>query len=515
MTETEERLAQLSPEKRALLRKALARRGAEGAGGPATRPRPEPIPRRGPGDPSPLSFGQQSLWFFDQWEPGTFVYNAALGFRVIGPLDVDVLAVAADAVVRRHEALRTVFRPAGPGGPDPEGQPVQVVLETWPNPVRTVELPAGGAGGVEGSGALVRREVQRPFDLAADLMMRILVVRHAPDDATVVLGFHHIAVDNWSGGLVCRDLSQAYAALAEGGEPALAEPALDPRDHAVWQRGCLQGAPLERLTEHWRRHLAGAPPLLALPLDRPRPAVQGFAGARHPIELDEDLLRGVGAAARSLGVTPYMYLLAVFGLLLYRWSGQTDVVVGTPAANRGRLELEGLVGLLTNTIVMRIGLDGNPTFAELVGRVRSVALANYDHDELPFERIVDAVRPPRDPSHHPVFQVNFRVAAPSAPLLVIPGLVVEPVPIDIGYSKFDLALELQLRADHLGGYVEYNEALFEPATIAVVVGGLEVLLRAVVADPHRPIATLPAVGPVAAPRRVGPGRARRSPEVTR
>jgi non-ribosomal peptide synthetase component F len=314
---------------------------------------------------------------------------------------------------------------------------------------------------------------------------------------------------------VCRDLSQAYAARAEGRDPDLAVPALDTRDHAVWQRRSLDGARLERLTEHWRQHLAGAPPLIALPLDRPRPPVQGFAGARHPIDLDDDLLRGVVAAARSLGVTPYMYLLAVFGLLLYRWSGQTDVVVGTPAANRSRVELEGLVGLLTNTIVMRIGLDGNPTFAELVARVRAVALANYDHDELPFERIVDAVRPPRDPSHHPLFQVNFRVAPPSAPQLVLPGLVVQPVPIDIGYSKFDLALELQLRTDRIGGYIEYNEALFEPTTTAVVAGGLEVLLRAVVADPHRPIATLPAVAPVAAPRRVGPGRERRSSEVTR
>jgi hypothetical protein len=496
------RLSRLDPAQRALLERELARRRTAT---PTSRPTaPDRIPRRRPGDPSPLSSAQLSMWFFDQWEPGTFVYNAYLCFRVRGAVDVAALEAAVDDLLRRHTTLRTVFR-VEPGA----DEPVQHVLESW-TPVFTHRR----ADDLDAAVALLREAARQPFDLAADLMLRVHVVDLASDDRLVMLASHHIALDNWSGGLLCADLSELYAARVEGREPALADLPIDARDYARWQRDRLQGERLATLTEHWRRHLEGAPPVLQLPFDRPRPPVQRFHGARAPIDLPAEVAAAVTRAAREAGVTPFMYLLALFGILLARWSGQTDLVIGTPAANRGHVDLEALVGLLTNTVVMRIRLDGNPTVAEAVGRVRDVALANYAHVELPFERIVDAAAPPRDPAYHPLFQVNFRVAPPNRPVLTMPGADVEPVALDIGYSKFDLAMELHLHPDRLGGHLEYNEELFEPATIAALVDGFTQVLTTALAEPSRNLATLPMVEPARAPvRRIGARRSRPHTEV--
>jgi hypothetical protein len=500
------RLSRLDPAKRALLERELARRRAA-AGSPSTAAptAPDRIPRRAPDDPSPLSYAQLSMWFFDQWEPGTFVYNAYLCFRVQGPLDVEALRGAVDDLLRRHPTLRTVFR-VPPGTDEPE----QHVLEDW-MPVFTHRA---GAHAWDDALASLREEARRPFDLAADVLLRVHVVDVGPDDRLVLLASHHIALDNWSGGLLCGDLSELYAARVEGRAPTLAELPIDARDYAVWQRSRLEGERLAELVEHWRRHLDGAPPVLALPFDRPRPPVQRFHGARAPIELPADVAEAVARAARAHGVTPFMYLLAMFGILLARWSGQSDLVIGTPAANRGHVDLEALVGLLTNTVVMRLRLDGNPTVGDVVGRVRDVALANYAHVELPFERIVDAAQPPRDPAYHPLFQVNFRVAPPKRPVLTMPGASVDAVPLDIGYSKFDLAMELHLHPDRLGGHLEYNEELFDASTIAALVDGFGGVLAAALSEPHRTLASLPAVEPARAPvRRIGARRARPHTEV--
>jgi hypothetical protein len=489
-----DRLARLSPEKRALLERQLGHR----PGGSAAQA--DGIPRRGPDDPAPLSYGQLALWFMEQWEPGSFAYNAALCARVRGPLDLDALVAATERIVERHAVLRTTYR-LEPGAEEP----VQHVLDTWRLPVRILEHD----GSEPGLGDLLRDEARRSFDLGGDVMLRLVVVRIGTDDAVVVLATHHIALDNLSGAILCRELAQAYAAVRLGTDPDLPALDVDYRDFAAWQRKTLAGPRLATMTEHWRRHLAGAPPVLRLPLDHPRPPVQRFEGARCPLALGADVAEGVARAARAAGATSYMHLLASFATLLFRWSSETDVVVGSPVAARPRLELEPLVGLLTNTVATRVRLEGNPTFAEVLAQVRQTSLANEPFAECPFEQVVDAVQPPRDPSHHPLFQVNFRVAPPSAPTLAFAGAEVEPVAIDLGYAKFDLALEVHLRADRLGGHFEYIESLFERSTSEAVAETYGALLRAVLDDPDQRVATLPGVAAPAPGRRIVAARTRR------
>jgi hypothetical protein len=476
MADVAKRIANLSPEKRALLEaRLLQQRAPSGAG---------VIPRRRPGEPVPLSFSQQRLWFLDQWQPGSPTYNAALPMRIRGPLDVGALERALNRVVERHEATRTVFRMDAAG-------PVQVVLDDWSLELPLVDLRdlAPAARELELT-RLLREHARRPFDLARDLMLRVTLFRLAPDEHVLHFQEHHIAFDGWSDGVMFAELEQLYAEECGLRPAVLADLPIQYADFTVWQQDRLQGTMLDEHVAYWRRQLAGAPARLPLPTDRPRPAVQTFEGVHHPIALPGSLADDVRRLSQSESATPFMTLLAAFVGLLYRWCGADDIVVGTPIANRGRVELEPLIGFFSNTLVLRTRLNGNPTFRALIARVREAALEAYVHQDLPFEKVVDAVRPTRDPSSNPLFQVNFRVQTGEAGGLSLDGLDVAPVELDVGFSRFDLALELQLGSEGIGGYIEYNLDLFEPRTIARLAAELETLLTEALADPDLPILSL-------------------------
>jgi hypothetical protein len=429
----------------------------------------------------PLSFPQQRLWFMDELNRGAPTYNAALPMRIRGPLDVDALTHALVAVISRHEALRTVFVL------DAEG-PVQKVLEDWQLDLPLVDLRDVPDDEREGEAQrLLRERTRRPFDLASDLMLRATLLRLADEEWILNVEEHHIAFDGWSDEIMFGELEELYAARLEGREANLPELPIQYGDFTLWQRRRMDGELLAEQLGYWRRQLAGAPSALRLRSDFPRPEVQTYEGAHLDFELSSDLADGVRELARTESATPYMTLLAAFVTLLYRRTGQDDVLVGTPMANRGRLELEQLIGFFSNTVVMRARLGGNPTFRELVHRIREVALGAYAHQECPFEKVVDAVGAARDASLNPLFQVNFRAQSGEPTTLRLSGLEIEALKIDVGFSRFDLALELQLRENAIRGYLEYNVDLFRPETAERIVDELGQLLADVVAGPDTPL----------------------------
>jgi amino acid adenylation domain-containing protein len=426
----------------------------------------------------PLSFPQQQLLFFDQLTPGSVTYNAALAWRVEGPLDVSALRDALTEVFRRQEALRTVLVWGE------QATPSQVVLEEW-----NVELPVVDLSTVaesERDGELARQLTEhalRPFDLAAELMLRTTVFRLGPEEHAILFAPHHVAFDAWAVEVLYREVGELYAANLAGRDPQLPELGLQYRDFAAWQRGHLQGERLHGELDFWRTHLAGAPTVTQLPADRPREETELFEGATHRFALDAEVAEGVRGLSASTGVTPYMLLLASFATLLYRASGQEDILFGGPMANREQPGLEHLIGFFANTIVVRVRMGGNPTFAELLTRVRDSVLASYEHQEVPLELVVDAVRPERVPGVNPLFQVNFRVRVGEAPALELERTRTRPLPVDLGHARFELALELHVLEDRIEAELNYDVALFDAATAGRLAGGFEALLRTLLADP--------------------------------
>jgi amino acid adenylation domain-containing protein len=426
----------------------------------------------------PLSFSQQQLLFFDQLTPGSVTYNAALAWRVEGPLDVDALHRALVEVFKRQEALRTVFVWGE------QATPSQVVLE---HP--SVELPVVELSGLAGEqretelARLLSERARRPFDLAAEPMLRTTLFRLGPEEHVILFAPHHIAFDAWAVEVLYRELGELYAAKLQRRDPRLPELALQYRDFAAWQRDRLQGELLARELDFWRAQLAVARTVTQLPADRPRAAEQTFEGETHRFVLDCELAETVRDLCAATGVTPYMLLLAAFGALLYRSSGQDDILIGGPMANRQLPGIENLIGFFANTVIVRLRLDGNPTFAELLRRVRDSALASYEHQEVPLELVVDAVRPERDPSVHPLFQVNFRVRVGDSPALELAGTRAEPVPVDLGLARFELSLELHVLQERIEAELNYNLARFDRGTAQRLAGDFHSLLRTLVANP--------------------------------
>ncbi len=426
----------------------------------------------------PLSFQQQQLLFFDALEPGNVTYNAALTIRVVGEFDEGALRKAIDGVIERHEALRTVL-----AWDDVSGR--QVVLDRWSAELATVDLTwALQANRRAELDRLLRAHARRPFDLAREVLLRTTVFRVGESEHVLLFQTHHVAFDAWAVEVFYRDLGELYAAALEGRSPNLPELPLRYGDFARRQRRRLRGALLERELDFWRAQLAGAPTVLALATDHPRPAVQTFGGQSRTTVLDAELAAAVRELCRRERVTPYMVLLSAFATLLYRRSGQDDILFGGPMANREQPELEHLVGFFANTIVVRAKLGGNPTFAELLGRVRESVLQSYEHQEVPLELVVDAVRPQRLPGVNPLFQVNFRVRVGDAPVLELPGARTSLVPLDVGLARFDLALELHLLDDRIEAEWSWNTSLFEGATIERLAADFERLLELVLARPE-------------------------------
>ncbi|HEX8272375.1 MAG TPA: non-ribosomal peptide synthase/polyketide synthase [Longimicrobiaceae bacterium] len=429
------------------------------------------------GGPLPLSFAQERLWFLDRLEPGSAAYNIPVAWRMAGALDAAALEAALGEIVRRHEALRTTFA-------ERAGSPVQVVA-----PFAGFALPTEDLSGLDPAGreAEVRRraaeDAARPFDLEAGPLFRARLLRLAADEHVLLLGMHHVVSDGWSMGVLLRELSALYTAFHEGAESPLAPLPVQYADYAAWQREQLQGEALERQMAYWRERLAGAPALLELPTDRPRPAVQSYRGAYVPVRLPAGLVERLGALGRGEGATPYMVMLGAFQLLLSRYSGSEDVVVGTPIAGRTRREVEELIGFFVNTLVLRTELGGDPSFRETLRRVRETTLGAYEHQDVPFEGLVAELQPERSLGWSPLFQVMFSFDSASGAGSVLPGLEMEDVGADAASAKFDLSLGIVHGPDGAWGSLSYATDLFDAATAARMAAHLERVLEQVAADP--------------------------------
>jgi amino acid adenylation domain-containing protein len=450
-------------------------------------PRPVPISRDG--GPLPLSFGQQRFWFLDQLEPGNPFYNVPSAVRLKGSLIVDALGYALGEIVRRHEVLRTTFREDG-------GKPVAVVSDALPAELLAVsDLSALAADIAEAElRDLAMREASASFDLSRGPLFRARVVKLAGDDHVLLLTMHHVVSDAWSNEVLGREVAAFYTAHVTETPADLPPLAIQYADYASWQREWLQGETLAAEVEHWRKELAGLPSLLELPTDRPRPPVQTYRGANETFELPREVSERLTALVRQTGATPFMALLAAYQTLLHRYTGQDDIAVGVPIANRTRGETEGLMGFFVNTLVMRGRLAGNPTYRELLGRVKETALDAYGHQDLPFETLVDALQPERSLSYSPIFQVlfNFQSSRASAGEAGTGGaLRIEPFEAPSSTSPFDLTLSVSEGADGLAGTFEYNVDLFDAATIRRMIGHFTELLAAAVAQPDTRIGALP------------------------
>ncbi len=400
-----------------------------------------PVVRVARGGELPLSFSQERLWFLDQLEPGSAAYNVSMSLRLAGRLDVASLERALRELTRRHEVLRTTFATVG-------GRPAQVVHEAARLALDVEDLAGLGLAASE---AVARREAeveaQRPFDLARGPLLRARLLRLAPDDHVLLMVLHHIVTDAWTRGILNTEIAALYEAFHAGRPHGLPELPVQYADYAAWQRRWLQGAVEERLLGYWKKQLAGAPAAIDLPTDRPRPAVLSGRGARRSLDLPLALGRALADLSRRENVTLFMTALAAVAVLLHRYTGQDDLVIGTPVANRTRPETEGLLGFFVNTLALRVRLAGQPTFRELLARVREVCIGGYAHQEMPFERLVQELAPERDLSRTPLFQVMFAYQNEPGEALRLPGLELRRFGAETGTSKFDLLIALAQRPE--------------------------------------------------------------------
>jgi len=444
----------------------------------AATPAPEIASRESAG-PCALSFAQQRLWFLDQLEPGG-LYNVGEALRFSGDLDISALSRALDSIVARHEALRTTYRSV-------DGEPMQIV--NAPEPVSCPIVDLAGAEPDE-----VRRrvdeEVGRPFDLSRDPMLRALLIRESATSHVLVLSMHHIATDGWSVSILFRELAVLYNAFRQGTVPALPGVRIGYADFAMWQRRKLSGRALDAELEYWKRELADAPSVLDLPTDRPRAAVPAWRGATHAVALGPELAASLRLLGRHERTTLFMTLLAAFQTLLHRYSGQGDVLVGTPIANRQSVETERLIGFFANTLVLRGRFGGDPTFRELLGRVRDAALGAFAHQDLPFERLVEELRPVRG-AHNPLFQAMFALQNTPREAPRLDGVRVSAIDVTSRLAKFDLALYAFEETGGIRLSWEYDTALFDAARVRRMARHFETLLRAITEDPSRRVSELP------------------------
>ncbi len=440
------------------------------------------------GDP-PLSFAQERLWFLDRLMPGLALYHLPSALRLSGPLDRRALGRALGEIVRRHEILRSLF-------PEAEGRPVQRILAAAP-----LHLPAIDLSGLpEWSRedvlvALARDEAGRPFDLARGPLLRAVLVRLGAAEHALLLTLHHIVSDGWSTGVLVRELAAGYTAFRQGENPGLPALPIQYADFALWQRQCLTGDVLARELAYWRERLAAVPASLDLPFDRPRPAVRSQRGGHRPFELAGTLRSALSDLAIRQRATPFMVLLAAFELLLSRYSGQREICLGTPIAGRTQRETEGLIGLFGNTLALTGTVAESESFVDFLDRVREGMLGAYAHQDLPFEKLVAEIRPDRNLSQSPLFQVMFVLQNAPLPPLLLPDLVVSPMPPSISGAKFDLTLAVADRQGRLSGVVEYAVELFDDTTLTRLCAHFLALLQAIVAEPGREVGRFAMVSP--------------------
>ncbi|TRT96054.1 MAG: amino acid adenylation domain-containing protein [Microcystis aeruginosa Ma_OC_LR_19540900_S633] len=432
----------------------------------------------------PLSFAQTRLWFLAEFESNSSFYNIPLALRLEGTLNSEILIQSLEEICDRHEALRTNFITV-------DGIPTQVIqTRTWT--VTVVDLQhLSGSEKVIASQELAQNQAIQPFDLAGEPLIRITLLVLSETEHLLLVCMHHIVSDGWSMEVFLQELTSLYNAYIQGLSSPLNPLSIQYGDFTLWQRQWLQGEVLQQQLDYWQKQLAGAPALLSLPTDRPRPNQQSFAGGHLPFSLSWELTEKLTQLTQEQGVTLFMTLLTAYAVLLYRYTEQEDILIGTPIANRNRSELEGLIGFFVNTLVLRIDLSGKPNFNQLLGRVREMAMDAYAHQDLPFEMLVEVLQPERDLSHAPLFQVDFLLQnSPPSPL-ELTGLTATPLTTENDTAKFDLTLAMENTGAGLQGVWEYNTDLFDRSTIERLTGNFITLLEALVVNPQQPIFQLP------------------------
>jgi hypothetical protein len=466
----------ISSKRHALLLHLLKKEGVNVAGSRS-------ITRRRNREAFPLSYAQQRLWFLNQLEPNSSFYNVPAAVRLTGRLNVPALEGALAEIVRRHEVLRTTF-------PAINGQPFQVISPAGPFSLPVIDLMELPEAQRE---ACARRiaslEARRPFNLNLGPLLRSCILRLGEEDHILHLNVHHIVFDGKSIGIFFHELEVLYAAFSTGSPSPLPELPVQYADYAAWQREWLQGAMLEKQLAYWKQQLAGAAPALRLPTDHPGPQVQSYRGAMKTFALSAELSEAVRAFSRREKVTLFMTLLASWMALLFFYSEQDDLVVGTDIASRNRSELEELIGFFGNQLVLRADLSGNPGFRQLLERVRVMTLGAFAHQDLPFEQLVKELRPKREPGRSPLFQVKFMLENEPAEPLALSGLELKPVGAEIAAAKFDLLLTMISLKHTIVGSLEYSTDIFEGARITRMLEDLKLLLGYIVKEPEARLQT--------------------------
>ncbi|MGB3189383.1 MAG: amino acid adenylation domain-containing protein, partial [Limnoraphis sp.] len=447
-----------------------------------------PVPRNE--QPLPSSFAQERLWFFDQLEEKSATYNVPKAVKMTGDLNISALKQAIATIIARHEILRTHF-PSVDGKPmqviEPETQ-LQIVEKNWQHlPPQEQDLQVQN---------FIQQEVHTPFNLSKGPLLRVTLLQLKPQESVLLMTLHHIISDGWSLAVFVQELFTLYEAYSQRKPNPLPELSVQYADFALWQRQWLTGEVQQKQLQYWKQQLADAPDLLQLPCDRPRPPIQTYRGHTQNFALDKQLTQQLEKLSKDSGSTLFMTLLAAFAMLLFRYSGQEDLLIGSPIANRNRPEIEPLIGFFVNTLVLRTCLQDNPSFAELLQQVRDLTLEAYNHQDIPFEQVVEALQPERSLSYSPVFQVMFVLQnIPMCPL-ELPGVSLTPLRLETQTAKFDLLLSIEETETGLLGSWEYSTELFEALTIAQMAGHFQSLLTAIVANPQQKIEQFPLLNPV-------------------
>lgn len=476
-----QRIANLSPAKRALLEQQLQKKKAL-----QTKQENNISPRKNGGD-APLSFSQQMVWLLDQFEPGNPVYNRPTFIRLAGTLNLLALEKSLNEIIGRHEILRTSFDQIN-------GKPVQKI-----NPNITLNLPIVELSHVKDENkqieaqCLANQEAQHKFDLTQAPLIKAKLVRLYEQEHILLLTMHHIIFDGWSLNILFQELAVLYQAFSTDTPSPLLELPIQNADFAVWQRQQQQTEKLESQLSYWKTQLGGKLPVLELPTDRPRPALYSFQGAKHSLLLPKNLLESLNALSVKENVTLFMTFLAAFQILLYRYTSEEDIIVGTPIASRNRTETENLIGTFINILALRTQLDSNLTFTKLLVRVREIALGAYAHQDVPLEKLIQELQPERNLSYHPLFQVAFNLRNFSETTIEVQDLKLDSYDFKRGIAFYDLSLIIEKKVEGLLCFFEYNTDLFDALTIDRMAVHFQTLLEGIVNNPQQPISQLPLV----------------------
>jgi Condensation domain len=471
MNDLSHRIAALSPEKLKLLTQRLNHKEED------VLSRSQIKPQSRDSNFFPLSFAQQRLWFIDQLQPGNIALNISQSIRLTGKLNVKALQETFNEVIRRHEIFRTTFTSM-------DGQPIQVIAPPQTFKLAVIDLRSHPPNQREFEVIrLANVEAQQPFNLGTGPLIRVTLVHLTEQEYALFLTMHHIVCDGWSIGVLIREIAALYEAFSHGKPLPLAELTIQYADFAVWQRQWLQGEELETQLNYWKQQLSDRLPVLELPTDFQRPAVQTFNGARQHLILPKALSEQLKAWNQREGITLFMVLLTAFQTLLYWYTGQEEIVVGTDIANRNQTETKGLIGFFVNQLVLSTNLSGEPSFEELLSRVREVTLNAYAHQDLPFDKLVDVLNPVRNMARTPLFQVKLVLENTQTPSLELFGLIIKPLQVEKKTTQLDLLLEVTEIEQGIILVFEYNTDLFSATTITRLLGNFETLLNQVLIQP--------------------------------